>query len=105
MSTRKAAVMEILSVWGTNMEINLIIVGIVACVCIICAGMCVMVLHKENNALRKDNQDLLNRLMAKNYAEYAQVELTKTQQEADIERERVVIPASRMVEQDIYPVN
>ena len=43
--------------------------------------------------------------MAKNYAEYAQIELTKTQQAAEIEIEREVIPKNTLLEQDIYPVN
>ena len=86
------------------MEINAIIISIFACITIFYTVFCIIILRQENGALRKEKQDLLNRIMAKNYAEYAQVELTKTQQEADIEQDNV-IPKSIMVEQDIYPVN
>jgi hypothetical protein len=87
------------------MDFNLILFVIFIVFCFSCIGAVLIPLVYEIKALRKEKQDLLNRLMAKNYAEYAQVELTKTQQAAEIEIEREVIPKNTLLEQDIYPVN
>lgn len=87
------------------MDFNLILSVIFIVFCFSCIGAVLFPLSYEVRTLRKENQDLMNRLMAKNYAEYAQIELTKTQQAAEIEIERDAIPKTTLLDQDIYPVN
>jgi hypothetical protein len=87
------------------MNFELILFGIFIVFGVFCVGAVLFPLSYEVRTLRKENQDLLNRLMAKNYAEYAQIELTKTHQAAEIEIERDAIPKTTLLDQDIYPVN
>lgn len=67
---------------------------------LICVCFTVFNLWKENNNLREDNKDLLNRLMAKTYPEYAAIEVKKQIIKLPEEKKQSLI-----VDQDIYQVN
>ncbi|MFA5340321.1 MAG: hypothetical protein WC332_00950 [Clostridia bacterium] len=66
----------------------------------ICLGFVVFNFWKENKTLRVEIKDLLNRLMARTYPEYARFELEKEIIAAPEEKKK-----SLLEQQDVFPVN